>query len=195
MKNIGMGIINVFLGCVMLLITMTIYGRMNYSMELKSNLSSVIEEIVEHMTMNSKYSIQNTNEFLADFTESLIAAFDSESDITVEIFQCDKEKGILAVNVVAAFMHPNEKIGTVECKRTVILNKMRKDVPKMCKVEFRVNDESYKEYTIQEESIINAPVSIQNIAGTFQGWVDENGIEADFTQPIKKDVVYHADIR
>jgi len=195
MKNIGMSIINVLLGCVMLLITMTVYGRMNHSMELKSNLSSVIEETVEHMTMNPKYNIHNTNEFLADFVETLASAFDSESDITVEIFQCDKEKGILAVNVVAAFMHPNEKIGTVECKRTVILNKMRKDMPKVCKVEFRVNDELYKEYMIQEESIINAPFNIQNIEGTFQGWIDENGIEADFTQPIRKDVVYHADIR
>ena len=107
----------------------------------------------------------------------------------------DKEKGILAVNVVAAFTHPNEKVGTVECKRTVILNKLKQDIPKACKVEFCVNDELYKEYTIQEDSIINPPFNIQNVEGIFYGWLDENGIEVDFTQPISKDVVYHADIR
>lgn len=195
MKNIGMSVINLFLGCVILLITMTVYGRINHSMELKSNFSSIIEETVEHMTINPKYNIQNTNEFLADFVETLVAAIDSESDITVEIFQCDKEKGILAVNVVAAFMHPNERIGTVECKRTVILNKMKKNVPKICKVEFRINDELYKEYTVQADNIINAPFNVQNTEGIFYGWVDENGIEADFTQPIKNDVIYYADIR
>lgn len=195
MKNIGMSIINVFLGCVTLLIVMTVYGRMNHSMELKSNLSSIVEETVEHMTINPKYNIENTNEFLADFVETLSTVIDAESDITVEIFQCDKEKGILAVNVIAAFQHPNGKIGTVECKRTVILNKLRKSVPKVCKVEFWVGDELYKEYTVQADSVINTPFNLQNAGGTFNGWIDENGKEFDFTQPITSDVTYYADIR
>ena len=127
MRSMAMNIVNILLACITLLIVMSVYGRINHSMELKSNLSSIVEETVEHMTVNPKYNIGNTNEFLADFVEMLSVALDTESDITVEIFQCDKEKGILSVNVIASYQHPNGKTGSVACERTVILNKLIKN--------------------------------------------------------------------
>lgn len=195
MKIVGINIINMLLGSVTLLIVMSVYGRMNYSMELKSNLSSVIEETVENIMLNSKYNIENTNEFLADFVEMLSMRIDTESDITVEIFQCDKEKGILSLNVIASYQYPNGKMGNVMCERTVILNKLKKDTVRICKVEFWVKEELYKEYLVQEKSIIINPQNLPGIEGVFYGWVDENGNHIDFTQPIIEDVVCYANIQ
>ncbi len=195
MKSIGINIINMLLGSVTLLIVMSVYGRMNYSIELKRNLSSVIEETVENITVNPKYNIENTNEFLADFVEMLSIGIDTESDITIEIFQCDKEKGILSLNIIASYQHPNGKIGKVMCERTVILNKLEKDTCKICKVEFWVEGKLYKKYLIQEKSKIANPKNLQGINGIFYGWVDENGNNIDFTKPIMEDMVCYADIR
>ena len=70
MKNIATMISSIILGAITLLIVMTVQGRMNRSTELESNLSSIIEETVEIMTVDKKYDIEHAEEFLADFQEN-----------------------------------------------------------------------------------------------------------------------------
>lgn len=124
MKNIVLVFVNVFLGILTLMMVMTVYGRMHRSIELNSNLSSAVEETVENMTVNKKYDIHNTDEFLADFIQTFLMALDAQSDIMIDVLQCDKEKGILDIRVTASYLHPNGKKGTVTCERTVILNRL-----------------------------------------------------------------------
>ncbi len=194
MKNIALGIINIILGTLTLMIVMSVYGRMNRSMEMQSSLSSVVEETVENMTVNPKYTIHNTNEWFADFVQNLSVRLDTQSDITVEIMQCNKEKGILSVKVTETYLHPNGKQGTVVCERNVILNKLQEDAPERYTVAFYVGTELYKEYSVWEENKINVPASPQNVTGTFHGWVDEHGNTVDFSQPITENVICYADI-
>lgn len=123
MKNIILIISETMMGVLTLMIVMTIDGRMNRSMELQSNLSSVVEETVDNALLKKKYGVNDTNEFMADMVSELAVVLDAKSDITVDILQCDKEKGILAVKVTAAFLHPNGKVGTVTCERNVILDR------------------------------------------------------------------------
>lgn len=196
MKNIALGIVNTILGVLTLMIVMSVYGRMNRSMELASSFPSALEETVEHLMINRKYNIHNTNEFLADLVQTLSVSLETESDLTVEILQCDKEKGILSVRAEASYLHPNGKPGTVTCERTVILNRIPEEVPENYRAVFYVGEELYKEYTIQEENTINAPVSPQTAEEmVFYGWIDANGNAVDFTQPVTQDIICHADIR
>ena len=189
-------IISAILGVLTMMLVMTMYGRINRSMELKSNLSSAVEETMENMALNPKYSIQNTNEFLADLTESLSYLLDSQSGITIYIQQCDKEKGILSVKVELVYTHPNGNEGTVSCEKTVIVNKLpAATAPDTCKVVFCVGANLYKEYMVEAGSVISAPAEPQSTEGTFYGWVDENGYLADFTQPVTQDSFFYADVR
>lgn len=196
MKNVVLMMISMMLGMLTLMLAMTMYGRITRSMELKSNLASVTEETLENMALNPKYSIQNTNELLADFVEALILVVDARSDITVKILQCDKEKGILSVKVELTYLHPNGKSGMVSCEKTVILNQTcQTSEADMCKVLFYVEDEVYKEYQVTEGSVVNAPAEPQNEDNCFYGWVDVNGYLADFTQPVEHNLVFYADMR
>ena len=195
MKNTVLAIISAILGVLTLMIVMTIYGRVNRSMELKSSLSSVVEETVENMALNSKYCISNTNEFLADLVENLAIILDAQSDIEVDILQCDKERGILAVKVAVSYLYPNGNKGMVECERTVILNKQQEYVPEQYQVEFYVEEELYKKYSVKEESAICAPANPKEGGKLFYGWLDVNGNLADFSIPVKQDAVYYADMR
>ena len=194
MKNIALGMINIILGTLTLMIVMSVYGRMNRSMELHSSLSSVVEETVENMTINPKYTIHNTNEWIADFVQNLSVRLDTQSDITVEIMQCNKEKGILSVRVTEMYLHPNGKQGKAVCERNVILNKLQEDVVKSYTISFYIGTELYKEYLIWEENKINAPVSPPNVTGTFYGWVDKDGNMVDFSQPVTENIICYADI-
>lgn len=124
MKNVVMIIISGILGAIILAIVMTIYGRMNRSMELQGRLPSILEATLTNMSLEEKYEIDNTDEFIADLITDLSIDLDTDSDISVEITGKDMEKGLLSVRVTEHFKHPNGNKGTVECERTVILNRL-----------------------------------------------------------------------
>lgn len=196
MKNIILAVVSTIIGVLTMMLVMTVYGRINRSMELQSNLSSVVEETVENMALNPKYNIQNTNEFLADLTESLSVLLDSQSDINIHILQCDKEKGILSINIELGYTHPNGREGLVSCEKTVIVNQLPKvAVPEIYKVTFCLGADLYKEYLVEEGSCISAPADPSVEEKTFYGWIDGNGYLADFTQQVTEDIVFFADVR
>ena len=179
-----------------MMLVMTVYGRTNRSMELQGNLSSAVEETIENMALNPKYNIHNTNEFLADFTESLSVLLDSQSDINIHILQCDKEKGILSVNIELGYTHPNGNEGRVSCEKTVIVNQLPKAAETdTYKVTFCLGADLYKEYLVEQGSSISAPADPSVEEMTFYGWIDGNGYLADFTQPVTENIVFYADVR
>lgn len=102
----------------------TIYGRMDRKMELESNLSSVVEETLEDMVLESAYSDEDMDSFVGRFAKSLFSAMDRTSDVTIDVLQCDMEKGILSVRVTLSYIHPNESVGKIACEKHVILNRL-----------------------------------------------------------------------
>ena len=124
MKNAVLLITLAITGMLTLTILNTIYGRMDRRMELESNLSSVVEEALEDMVLYSAYSNENMDSLIGTFAKSLLAAMDAPSDVTIDVLQCDIEKGILSVRVTLSYIHPNESVGKVVCERHVILNRL-----------------------------------------------------------------------
>lgn len=198
MKSFVMMMISAILGGITLMIAMTIDGRSNRSMELQGNLPSAVEETVEIMAVDQKYSINNPNEYLADFIENLSVLLDSNSGIKVEILNTDKEKGLLSIRVTEEFEHPNGKAGTVECERTVILNKVARANQEIYTVKFFlkkddiVNGKPYKVCRVCNGDAVSIPVEPTSTDGTFAGWLDPNDYAADFTVPVTGDITYYA---
>lgn len=196
MKNSVLIFLCIISGTVTLMITMTMYGRVHRSMELQSNLSSVVEETVENLMINSNYSINDRNEFLADLTESLSYTIDAQSDIEVDVWQCDTDRGILAVNVSAIYKHPNGNDGAVSCERMVIFNKREATVePVQYKVSFYVGSTCYKTYEVSENSVISSPAIPKEGGKVFYGWMNADGTAADITQSVTQNMCYYADLR
>ena len=196
MKNIILATVSTMIGVLTMMIVMTVYGRINRSMELQSNLSSVLEGTMENVILNEKYGIENTNEVIADLTEALVVSLDSQSDVNIHILECDNEKGILSVNIELEYIHPNGEKGMVSCDKTVIANKLSKEEEAdICKVSFYLGDELYKEYIVKQGSSISVPAEPLVEERTFYGWIDENGDSFDFIQSITSDTTIHADIR
>ena len=120
MKNVVLILNGMVLLLLSLIMIMAIYERMNHSMELQSNLSSVMEEQINELMLNEDYSITNKQAFLEDFIGNLVLALDGKYDLTVDVLQVDMEKGILSVKVTADFFYLNGKCGKAVCERTVI---------------------------------------------------------------------------
>lgn len=199
MKIVVRSVTLTLISAVVLLILMAVMGRMNRSTEINSNLSSVMEETLQNMVVDPKYTISNRDEYIADFTEQISALMDTDSDIRVEIEKADKERGMLAVKVTEEFEHPNGNQGTTANDRTVILNKLEEDEPGEFTVKFYLSKEDmnadiscYKTYHLNEGDTVPVPSSPQKEGAVFSLWKDNSDYIADFTVPVEQDMVYYA---
>lgn len=123
MKNIVTMITSTILGVITLMIVMTLQGRMNRSMEIESTLPEIVEEVTVDRMEQSSYSIDEADVYFAELAQNLTIAIDSDSNIKIEIMKLDVETGALSIRVTEEFRHPNGRVGTVDCERTVILDK------------------------------------------------------------------------
>lgn len=198
MKNIATMAVSIMLGGIMLMIVMALQGRANRSMEINSNLSSVVEETVENMIGNSKYTISNYDEFIADLTSELSKKIDTNSSIMIKVLNVDMEKGFLSVRVVEEYSHPNGNKGTVQCERTVIFNKVYEAEQETYTVEFFLKKEDvdggrpYKVYEVCSGEVVAVPAEPKSSAAVFSGWLDPNDYAADFSAPVTGDLIYYA---
>lgn len=192
MKNIAAMFGVFFLGILVVACVMTSAGRSNREMELDDNLPSVVEETLAEVMEGKSYDITSENEIAADLAADLSKKLDSNCDITVNIENIDKEKGLVSVNVVAEYHHPDGKVGRITCERTVIFNKVQDVSPKLCRVTFLVDGKTYKSCRILQGDLVSVPVEPVADGKVFVEWTDENGNSVNFTDPVEQDQSYYA---
>lgn len=195
MKNAVMILVCGILCVLTLAVVMTIGGSMNRRTEIQSNLSSAMEMTVEQMANKpdaDKAAVTRCIVCMAD-------AMDTDSDITIQVYQADMQKGVLAMKCIENFRHPNGKAGVTEWERTVICNKTEDLMTENYEVRFYSNREMmlqegmcYKVYEMQEGDHIHPPVEPQLEGASFVGWLDSNDYMADFSQPVSQDLIYYA---
>ena len=177
MKHAMMIFVGGMLGILTLAVILTIGGAMNRRNELQRSLSNAMEETVEWIAADTEYGDKDMMA-VAACAESMVFAADTDSDITVEMYQADMQKGVLTMKVLENFCHPNGKRGTAEWQRTVIYNRREADEPET--------------YQVLGGEHIMPPVEPKAEGLVFGGWIDTNGYMADFSQPVDQNLVYYA---
>ena len=131
--------------------------------------------------------------------ERIAVAVDSDSDIKMEVYGIDEEKGVMAIRVSEIFKHPNGAESETEWERTVIYNRAETEQQNCYEVRFYNSKADllgegrcYKSYMVQEGEQISPPANpiLQGVA--FVEWKDANDYIADFSQPIEEDRSYYA---
>lgn len=125
MKQMVFGLIAVTMVVLFLTIIITVHGRTLRSSEVSQSLSEAMQTTMNHLLSQNSYSISDTDEFVADFLEAFLMQVNSDSDITVHILEADVQKGLLSVEVVETYTHPNGEKGQVSACRTILLDKKR----------------------------------------------------------------------
>ena len=128
MKNAAMIIVSAIMGFLVLGIVLTIGGSMNRRCEAETILPSAMEKTIEGMTL-AEEDCSSGELVLAECVELLAAEIDTDSDVVLEIYQNDVQKGVLSMKLEEKFRHPNGMEGTAEAVRTIIREK-RKNVSK-----------------------------------------------------------------
>lgn len=194
MKLIIRAIVTTCIAGVIFLTIMAVSGRMNRSMELKSNLPSAAEETAENL-LAKKYDVADKNQLEADFLETLAYAIDSDSNIRLKVNAADKEKQLLSVSVTEEFKHPNGKPGTVSYDRTAVVNKLQEEVLETYQVSYYLTNtdtECYKCYTVHTDDMVPVPKDPVAEGKTFTGWADAEGNALDQNMTMTQDAAYYA---
>jgi len=160
-----------------MLILSTIDGRRIRGQEATDSLRSSIESTMQNLK-DVKYNINDNQTFISDFIQALAIQIESDSTITVNILDVDYEKGLLSIEVIESFTHPNGKPGTVACVKTVILeqdlDRSVEEANKQVKITFLVPGNGtnvvYKEFSVKKGSEIIIPQNPTIDGKTFLQW-------------------------
>ena len=159
---------------------------------MKSNLPSAAEETAENL-LTKKYDVMDKAQLEADFLETLADTLDSDSDIRLKVNAADTAKQLLSVSVKEEFKHPNGKDGSVSYDRTVIVNKLKEEVPEICQVSYYLSDtDCYKCYEVLTGDVVPVPKDPVMEGKTFTGWMDADGNALDPDMTIAQDTAYYA---
>lgn len=193
MKILIQIMISMMTGCMLLVFVMTMFGRMNRSMEVKANFPSVVEEVLETAMSGKPYVISGVDEMMADFVENIVSSWDSYADMQLDIFGCDTERGILSAKVIMHYKQPTGTVEAIDCTRTAIFERRAEEEPlSQYQVTFYVDNECYKVYTVCENSVISAPAIPGKEGQIFFGWLDEEWAVADISEPVMQNRSYYA---
>lgn len=160
-------------------IVMTLDGRAVRLNEAEKSLSLSIDNTLENLMKRKNYTICTENELIADLMESLLIQIESSSTVEINVLDADSERGLLSIEVVEKFQHPNGKAGTISAVKTVLFESDRDSSLSKAETQITITyllpgNILYKEYTIKKGSEIIVPKSPYMEEKTFLHW-DVNG--------------------
>lgn len=169
MNKIFKFLIGILMAFTLLILIFTTANIGNRQQEVQSTLATAIEETVETMMQSNLYSINDQDEFVADFIESLSQHIESNAGIEVRVMAADEEKGLLSIKVIEHYKHLNGNDGQVSCDKTVIFNQTPEQEEPLHTVTFYLSGEVYKIYQITD----GEPIILPNKKGIT--WKDDAG--------------------
>lgn len=117
----------VMLGLIFILfiaIGATVQGRAVRDDEAEETLAKAVEATANVLFSGNKiYTIENNQEFVADFLKELSLQLGSDSQVFVDVVKADYDKGVLSIKITENYKHPNGNEGVVESYKTVIYDK------------------------------------------------------------------------
>ena len=121
MKHLIHGFVSIVVVTLMLLIITTITTKMTRKKELNSSLTSSLEQAVDNVMIKKSYSINNTNELIADVLEELLHNLENDSSIEIKVSGIDPNKGIVSLKAIQTYKNPNGSESKYEADKTVIM--------------------------------------------------------------------------
>lgn len=192
MKQIAYGMIVGLMMILGIVIAVTINGKRTRQDEIDNSLSIAVENAVE-TTMNEKtYTISNNKEFIADFTQSLLAQISNDSDVEVQVAKIDSSKGTIAIKVTEYFKHPNGKEGKNECETTVVFEHVPTNLQSVTITYMKDENNMYKEFQIAKGEPVIVPKNPTMDGKIFAGWKDTNGNVVTITGKADSNATYVA---
>lgn len=105
---------------IFLLIFFTLYGRLVRYTEVSNALAQSMQYSISQLQLAEGFPTSE-EAWLEDFAHSLAIQIDSNSDLTLHIYEADLHKGILSAEAILTFQNPIGTKSSVTTKKRIIL--------------------------------------------------------------------------
>lgn len=186
----------IFLTCIifMILIIMAITSTSARTTEGEKSLAAAVEQSMKQIKAEEGYSIENYEEWLADFSQDLLKQVSSDSDINVDVLAADVADGVLDILVTEKYMTVNGKEKEAACRKTVLFEEYDKK-KEYCTISFEAGGSIFRQFSQYEGDSIIDPGIPEMEGRTFRNWVLEGSAgPADISSmAVDGDMVFRAE--
>lgn len=131
MKNVVYGFFLIMIFVLVIVFTVTITQRNSRENELQTTLDDSLEKAVSNVNYSQDYMAYSDEEYVAAVIEYMMKDIKTNAKnidtntikLYVEVADADKEKGLLAINVVEEFTQLDGTTGHLESQQVVVLDK------------------------------------------------------------------------
>lgn len=169
MKHMVYGIALLAIAVMVVAGVMIVSGKDVRENEADKALNTAVEQTLEQLKKHGSYEIDNAQELIADFQQTLLLHISSDADLEVKILTADTERGVLDVKITETYRTINARVKQAVCRKTVILEEYS-DKRGYCMAEFRLDGAVYAKYSLYKGSAIVTPPKPQKAGHVFQGW-------------------------
>lgn len=174
MKNVVTGIMMSIMMALFIIIILTTDDRTIRINEVNTALADALDESLNVLDIN-KYSITDTDELIADVTQGLLAQIESDAEVTVNVMDADKDKGIVTLEAVENFRKASGAAGQTAATRTIILEKQQvQDTYDEDNRQFNItylntDGTEYITYSIKKNEQLIIPITPDNTYWAYNG--------------------------
>ncbi len=174
MKNVVTGIMMSIMMALFIIIILTTDDRTIRINEVNTALADALDESLNVLDIN-KYSITDTDELIADVTQGLLAQIESDAEVTVNVMDADKDKGIVTVEAVENFRKASGAAGQTAATRTIILEKQQaqdtydEDNRQYNITYLNTDGTEYITYSIKKNEQLIIPITPDNTYWAYNG--------------------------
>lgn len=196
MKKAAYGIVLSLVLIFSVIILTTIYGRTVRINELEKSTSTALEYALG-LINDDEYEFADSNELKRVISDELLRQIKSDSQIIINFLKVDSENGLVSIEVIEKYMHPNGKEGAVSCKKTAVIEKYLREkttASQMNSITFKVDDMFYKKYLILSGDNYLIPINPVVAGKRFVGW-KKSGTGTVFTfnqKRVETDMIFEA---
>ncbi len=192
MKHMIYGSVLLIIAVMVIAGVMIVSGKDVRENETDKALNTAVEQSLKQLKTYGGYEIENSQELVADFQQALLMHISSDADIQVKILAADEKKGVLDVEVRAAYKTVNAKEKQTVCRKTVVLEQYS-GKRNYCMAEFFMDGIIYEKYSLYPGSTIVIPRNPRKDGYEFRGW-KKRGEEEWLTDNliVENDVAFQA---
>lgn len=194
MRNIVIGLIFLLIIVFSVGVVVTVSGRNIRNQEVSDALDTAVEGVINNLS-DKAYTIENSDEFVADMISALLLQIESDSEIEVKVLDKNLKTGLLSIEITEKYKHINGNTGSVSAYKTVILEKKESENEmtdtETATIEFYLpGDIMYKKYTVEKGSEVHAPTVLPDIDGkVFECWtMNDTVLNLDTPIKVEEDV-------
>lgn len=119
MRTVIISVIGISSILIVVMIQTTVNMESRYYEEINDALAVAMSQTMTEVMEQEGYGIQNRNEMIAAFLQSMLQKVSTDIDLTVKIHQCNYETGQMDVEAIGEYQLPDYRKKSVSVRRRI----------------------------------------------------------------------------